>query len=317
MQRETEFHDIQIEPQTNPKIQSATMYLLVNHTYLINHRYYSRFISDNTELWIFGCGLGEQAVAKQMGNAFLEYCKENDPCLGKIMLSLGQSATSFYPYKGDVDLWWAWSDHANFIPEYYGKTTVKPQILLCTSHRVEEEAEQHGLETVYLPLATGKDFKPLGLERKGLGYTGNPNKPNEQYHIMIEPFIHQDFEWITKNRDDIYLKLEQLNTWYNTRQIVFGMIAGHCKILHIIPNRMFETLASGTPFITGRYDLEDVFSFPYPFMTDSQDETINLVAEILADYPKYLVKFAEYSRNIRENHTFDIRIKTLMEYLKK
>jgi hypothetical protein len=311
------FDQVQIEPQTDPKIQTATMYILIEEQQLINHHYYTRFMAEETELWCFGCGLGEQAIIEQLGKSFLDYCVDNDPCLGKIMLAMGNNATSGMPYRGDLNVWYTWSDHKGFIPEYLNRAWITPSLLLCASREIEREAQELGLPSIYLPLATGNDFQPLELLRKGLGYAGNPIKPNDQYETLINPFVNRaDFEWKSKHGTDKYLSLKELNAWYNTKQVVFGMIAGHCRTLHLIPNRMYETLASGTPFITGRYDLEDTFDFKYPYMTDSREETVTLVDQILADYPRHLKQFAEYSKNVRENHTFDVRIKTLMEHLR-
>ncbi len=318
MLSEAELGEVQIEPQTNPKIQSATLYLLINHQYLINHHYYTRFMADETELWCFGCGLGEQAIVDGLGEAFLRYCEAEDPRLGRIVLSIGVNATSFFPYKGDLNLWWAFGDHKRIVEDHFERTTVKPDLLLCPSRIIQEIVKSHGLPSLYLPFGASDRFKPLNLQRKGLGYAGNPLKPTEQYAILLDPFKDRaDFEWSSKHRDDPYLTLEQLNEFYNRKQIVFGMIGGHCQNLHLIPNRMYETLASGTPFITGRYDLEDTFSFKYPYMTDSREETVGLVDEVLADYPRHLAVFAEYSRNVREKHSLDVRLKTLMEHLKQ
>ena len=39
-------------------------------------------------------------------------------------------------------------------------------------------------------------FKPLFLEREGLGYAGLDNKTDEQKHIVLGPALKRDdFEW--------------------------------------------------------------------------------------------------------------------------
>jgi len=307
----------QVEVSGNSLVQKATTWLNFNGQ-RVNHHLYSRFIAPETELWFFGCGLGEQAIFDQMGAAFLEECAEKDPALGRIIISAGLSATAHMVYKGDWNIWWAFGDHDGWALEHFAKTFVQPKILLCASNKVAQGVAYTGLPTLKFPFAVGKVFKPLGLEREGLGYAGNPIKSPDQYRMLVEPFIKRsDFEWISKHADDKYLTLTELNEWYNSKQIVFGMAGMGALKLNTPPNRFYETLASGTPFITAKYDTVESVGFQYPYMSSCQEETVALVEDMLSKFPETLAKFAEYSKEIRKKHNVNLRIKTLFEALQK
>jgi hypothetical protein len=305
----------QVEVSGNELVQKGTIWLETYGQH-VNHHYYSRFIAEETELWFFGCGLGEQAIFDQMGAAFLEECAAEDPCLGRIIISAGLSATAHMVYKGDWNLWWAFGDHDGWALEHFSKTFVQPQMLLCASDKVAAGVRYTGLPILRFPFAVGKLFKPLNLERKGLGYAGNPIKSSDQYHILVEPFIARaDFEWISKNAGDKYRTLAELNEWYNTKQIVFGMAGDGALKLDTPPNRFYETLASGTPFITAQYDTLKSMGFQYPFMSDCPEKTVWLVETILHDYPDTLKLIVGYSHRICKFHNYNVRVKTLFEAL--
>lgn len=299
------------------RITSASKFVEVNGHYM-EHHYYTRYIGAKTEIWFFGVGLGDLACMQQMGDAFLEICdRGDDPELGRIMVSHGSTVTALQPYKGDLNIWHAWGDRPDWVEYYLSKVSIRPDLCLCISHGVQKHLEKYGFNTFYSPLAVGRFFKPLGLERKGLGYCGNPTKSKRQYAAVIDPIANRlDFEWHGRNPKDEWWTLPRLNEWYNTKQIVFGMSNEYNIDLAFMSNRVFETLASGTPFIYFKHSgFEETFGYNYPYQTECAEETQALIDIILEDYPVHLARFAKYSEDVLKNHNYVSRLERLFKWL--
>lgn len=282
----------------------------------IDHHYYTRFIKPKTELWIFTVGMGDQAVMAQLGNTFL---KAEDPELSRIILSLGASKVSEKPFKGDVNVWWAYDNNPDFIQHYLQHTTVKPDLALACSKRLFDALESAGLNTMLLPLAVGEDFKPLNLEREGYGYAGGDSKSVEQKQLMLEPFLNRsDFEWHGCKASDEWFTETKLNEWYNRKRIVFGLSNLNCSYWHQIGNRIFETYASGTPIIFPRHPgFMETFGFPQPYPVDKIGDAERLAYLIEKDYPKHVKTCEALSAIIRSKHTYNDRLEKLFKRLKE
>ena len=278
--------------------------------------HFSRFIGEKTELWFFGVGCADEAIMNQMGNAFLTYVANNDPCLGRIGISLGMTPTAFFPLKLDFNLWWAWGQDPDWFNTYMMNVRVKPTLILCLSDLVKKEAEKNGFDTLSLPFGVWRFFKPLGLERKGIGYAGNLERSSEQFEMLLSPFRNRgDFELCRKNKTDPYISYPELNEWYNRKQLLLGTMAEGIAKLDIPINSVLEILASGTPLITSCSAINNVLNFDYPYVTDSKEKTVVLADEIFQNYPETLTKFGDISQNILKNHNYLVRLKTLFDKL--
>ena len=297
------------------RIQARSKYILVEGK-LIEQNHYTRFIQPKTELWMFGVGLGDQAIMQQVGETFLDM---PDPALGRIMLSMGVTATAFYPYKGDWNLWWAWGDRPDWISYYLSKVTVKPQLYLCGSKRVQDEINQSATETLYCPLGVGDRFKPLHLKRAGLGYSGSDAKTPEQKRLILNPFIERaDFEWHSRKLTDEYFTLDKLNHWYNTKQVLFGMVNENCSVLDVVPNRVYETFASGTPLVmTAHPGFMETFGFKQPYAAEKEGDAERHVQRILGNPEQALKECEELSLIIRTRHHYSNRLSTIFNRLKE
>jgi len=283
--------------------------------------YYTRAVSDDTSLYLFGCGLGEIAIISQTANAFKKLVQsEGDPELGMIVISVGIGETSKRAWLGDINLHWICSaafGDSDYVRKYVESPYIKPDIFLCPTRKLERMLTDRGYEVLYLPLAVGDSFHPLNLNREGLGYAGI-YRSNPVYRIVLEPYIgNPRFEWVAK-RQSSALGLTDLNRWYNSKQIVFGCCTEKCLEWGLITNRVYETLASGTPFVTTTLTASDeVLGFHYPYQSASQRETVDIVECILQDYPPVLKQFSEYSKFVRENHTYINRLRILFKFLEK
>jgi hypothetical protein len=84
----------------------------------------------------------------------------------------------------------------------------------------------------------------------------------------------------------------------------------------MVNNRVFETLASGTPFVLEAHPVvDDILGFDFPYQTDSRDKTVELVNEIRNSPQDTVTEFQEYSEHVRENHSYNDRITKLFEFL--
>jgi len=285
--------------------------------------YYTHLVGEETQLFMFGCGLGDQAVFEQVADSFFKYIdKFGDPKLGRIVVSAGVCRTAFMPYLGDVNCHWVWggSESDNqWLPHLLNNISIKPDVFLCPSKEVLTEVEEAGFNGLYLPAGVGDVFEPLNLKRKGFGYAGLDSKSADQKRIVLEPAMkRKGFEWISHTQFCKFLTLHELNEWYNRKQILFGMATLQNLNLNLLSNRVFESIASGTPFITYRHKaVEEKLGFSYPYQTSTPSETVALIDEILNNFETTLERFKGYSKQIHEKHHYTKRLATLFKYLQE
>jgi hypothetical protein len=294
-------------------VNIVTQHIILNG---IDHHYYTRFILPKTELWCFTVGMGEQSVMMQLGKAFL---KGADPELGRVMLAMGVSKVSEKPFKGDFNVWWGYDNNPDFVHQYLEHTTVKPDLALACSNRLYSALYEAGLNTMMLPYGVGEDFKPLGLPRAGCGYVGGDSKSLEQKQLILAPFLNRpDFEWRAHKPTDKWLSANELNEWYNHKQVVFGLSNLNCSVWHQIGNRIFETYASGTPIIFPRHPgFMETFGFPQPYPVDKVGDVERWVNVIQKDYPKHVKKSKALSMVVRSKHMYKDRLEKLFNRLKE
>jgi len=275
------------------------------------------FPSADTTLEFYGEGLGDKMIIRQFGQAFEEYVRRHtDPELGDVVIAFGAMDPAFTPLEGDLNLYW-WTSFGRrddrpetYLDHYLDEVTVEPDIIVCLSDRQEREARQAGYDTFQLQFAQ-YGFEPLDTPRSGLGYAGSIwHKRDETVKMLLGPFRERaDFENVTT------LSMpSQLNLWYNSKLATFGLFKQGQRDWGIVNNRVYETLASGTPLITEPHpDLEDVLGIEYPFQASSQSDAVDLVDQIQDDPQSALTQFREFSKHVRENHTYVHRIRTLVK----
>ena len=278
-----------------------------------------RFVGPNTSIKFHGQGLGDLMIIRQFGRGFENYLSENsDPGLGDLVISCGGYKSAFEPDEGDINLFWWWSfgpkdnEPSAFLDYYLEEVSIEPDIILCPSNRCLKEAEQRGFETVFLPLGT-QSFRPLGNERSGKGYAGSTNhKQSEKEQKVLGPFADDsDFEWVSD-----FVTPTQLNLWYNTQLITFGLTKEGQRKWGMVNNRVFETLASGTPLVMEEHPtVDDILGFEYPYQTGSREETIDLVKTIVSNPEQTINEFAAYAEKVRNKHSYTQRVKTLFDEL--
>lgn len=261
-------------------------------------------------------GIGDVMVAKQLCTTFVRHCEVGgDPRLGNIVITAGAWPTSFRMEKGDHNIYWWWSMNGqdDWLDTYTAKASVKPDVIACPSEWCIRYAQERGWKTVYLPLAVGEYFQASNSGREGIGFAGSRGHKDEaQVEAILGPFRDRpDFEWVDK------LKTPQdLNAFYNRKRIILGMTEKYQEKTGMVNNRVFEALATGTPFIIHRHRaLEQVLECPYPYQSGSAEETRMLADEILEDYPKHQAAFERYRQMVHSRHTYRHRMQTLLEYL--
>lgn len=275
--------------------------------------------APDTNFQFHGKGLGDLMIIRQFGSAINDYYKNvNDPELGKVVIAAGGMESAFHPDPGDINLYWWWSfggfdDSPEQYLEYYlDQTSVEPDIILCLSNQCMKEAEQMGYETVYFPLGV-YSFEPLNFRREGLGYAGSKShkSPDKQARLLGEFMQDDDFEWVSH-----FEQPEQLNQWYNQKLITFGLHKEGQRQWGMVNNRVFETLASGTPLILERHPtISNVLGFEYPYQSSSPAETRQLVETIEQNPQEVLEEFQRYSEQVRRNHSYAKRIRKLIKIL--
>jgi len=278
------------------------------------------FRGPKTTFQFHGQGLGDLMIIRQFGQGFERYLREHgDPGLGEVVVSCGGYKSAYDPDRGDVNCLWWWSfgphddDPEKFLPAYLDEVAVEPDLILCLSERCVTEAEQLGFETLLLPLGT-QAFEPLDEPRSGLGYAGSRgHKEGEQECIVLDPYgDHPDFEWVSD-----FVTPTQLNLWYNTRLITFGLTKTGQREWGMVNNRVFETLASGTPFVLELHpNVENVLGFDFPYQTSSRSETQELVESIRENPQETIEEFEAFSERVREDHSYTARVETLVEALR-
>lgn len=291
--------------------------------------YYGRYMAEDTDLYLFVSGLGDQAVCEQLGSSFLKHIDTyGDPELGRIIISVGSGASAFIPYRGDFNLHWVigFSTTVNWLPIYMSKVLVPPQLFLTPSKIIGEQVNDANLESLYFPMGCGDVFHPLNNTRVGLGFTGLDTKPPIQRDSILGPVLDRDdFEWrgrdlSQKNWNPLaseWVHLDELNVWYNSKEAVFGMFFEESLELGLVTGRIFETIGSGTPIICYENPaIKDVLG-PYRYQSSSREDTLRHVDEILKN-PQFVRAYMnELVKHIHNIHSYDRRIATLLNYLQE
>jgi hypothetical protein len=277
------------------------------------------FKAPETLVKIHAVGLGDLMIVRQLGRAIHNYFAENgDPKLAEVVIATGGQDPAYHPDDGDINLYWWWSlgqydnQPQKYLEQYVQQADVDPDIILCLSQECVQEAEELGYETLYFPLGT-QAFEPLRFERDGLGYAGTKgHKASTKEQRLFGPYRESDnLEWVS---DFIYP--EQLNMWYNKKLITFGMHKEGQRQYGMVNNRVFETLASGTPFILEEHPVvDDVLGFDYPYQSSSPQETEVLVEKIRSNPQDTVEEFREYSELVRKNHSYNTRVQKLFKFL--
>lgn len=279
-----------------------------------NHFTYN---AGETTFVLQGKGLGDLMILRQFGRALQDWLRDNpDPELGRVVITTGAFAPAFNPDDGDHHVYWWWSfgpyDDApgQYLPNYLSSTAVEPDVILSPSERTETEASQMGFETARVPLGTYA-FEPVGSDRSGLGFAGSVgHKRSEKEEQVVGPFADDGaFEQVSHFRFP-----EELNLWYNTKLATFGLHKEGQRQWGMVNNRVFETLASGTPFVLESHPtVEDVLGFDYPYQTASREETVDLVERIRDDRESVLAEFAEFSERVRRDHGYGDRVERIVD----
>jgi hypothetical protein len=273
------------------------------------------FECEKTHLFLIGSGLGDIAVMHQIGVTFLDMCDTGeDPELGKVVISFGSSFPSFYPIKGDHNLWWCWGHTEDWIEHYLKNVKIPPSLVLCPSKKCQEEVMgSHDVETLYAPLGVADVFKPLGLKRSGIGYSGIEQHSSIQMNKILYPVMcRRDFEW----RKDEWLILDKYNEWCNSKLITLGMIKEVSRKRGMLTNRVFEAFASGTPLIyPSTNGFQKTFGFDYRYQTDSASETVCIIGNIMADPESAIRYMQKISKITHKNHNYHNRLRLIFDAL--
>lgn len=279
-----------------------------------------QFGSNHTELKFHTLGLGDEMMARQMGAAYVEYLDQNpDPELGQITIINGGFSPECTVDDGDYNIYWWYSfgpyddNPEKFHDDYlYPKIGEKIDLILCGSKRIQKEATQLGYDSLYFPIGT-YGFRDLGLDRRGLGYAGSKNhKSQEKVNKFIDPYRRRsDFEWVSN-----FKVPEELNLWYNTRLLTFGLTKEGQRQWGVVNSRVFEALGSGTPFVLPEHPtLNDVLGFEYPYQAADGEEASKMVDQLSASPEKTLREFKQYSEKIHRSHNYSVRLETLFDEL--
>lgn len=295
--------------------KAAGIHSMAQATYL---RLYHTFSTDirqtknnDTTLQFYTDGLGERMIVRQAIPAFEAVSSEFDLSMAEITIAGGGSQIAYQAPEADVNLYWWWHSDEQGLNQYLNNCITDPDYILCLSEKSVDIAEDKGYNTIYAPLAAGNQFRPLNLSRSGLGYAGDPErKPEEQIQAIINPAqTYSGFETVTDKETP-----EALNEWYNQKLVTFGMTIADQQRTGMVNNRVFEALASGTPFILYKHPtVESILGFEYPYQVQSDQETIDLVEDIRENTDKHLEKFHEYSQIIRNNHTYEVRFRNILK----
>ncbi len=277
------------------------------------------FSAPDTTIQVHAYGLGDLMIVRQFGRAVQRYYAEcGDPELGDVVLACGSGTVAENPDRGDINLWWWWSFGdfdgcpEQYLNHYINETKVEPDAILCPSQRCVKETEQAGYNALYFPLGT-QAFEPLGFDRSGMGYAGSKNhKRSEKRDKVLGPYRGSEtFEWVSH-----FVYPEQLNQWYNQKMVTFGLHKEGQRQYGMVNNRVFETLASGTPFVLESHPtVNDVLGFEFPYQTSSVEETRSLVDQIRNNPEETVAEFQDYAELVRENHSYDARVSELIEFL--
>lgn len=269
-------------------------------------------------MYYFNAGLADGQAVEQFTEAWDAFVRrEGDPGWGDVVIAAGMHGAVLAPRRGDLNLYWWWSgsDNPDWLEHYCDKATVKPAAVLCTSRKMEGHARKRGFKAIYLPVATGPDYRPLDARpRAGTCYCGTPgHKDKEQERCMIAPArARGDFEWWTV----VSGGRPELNERYARKAVCLGMTATVTQSWGIVPMRTYEVLAGGNPYVTYRHwAMEDELGFPYPYQSSSPEETTAWIEELDRHYDTHRTELALYGALVRRYHTWDKRMEMLAEGL--
>lgn len=260
-------------------------------------------------------------MARQFVGAFSEYLRRfGDPELGTVTLVAG-GMMPFEPFEaGDHTLYWWYSfgllddRPGQFLPELFRPNiAVEPDLMLCGSERIQREARQAGYPTLYFPIGT-YGYEPLGLQRKGLGYAGSEDHKDEaKVRNLIGPFMgRDDFEWVAD-----LTSIAELNLWYNTKLITFGLTKEGQRRWGVVNSRVFESLATATPLLLPEHPtLEKVLGFEYPYQVSESTDVEQVIESIVEHGAETREEFTTYSDRILAEHSYVNRLEQLFEALR-
>lgn len=283
-------------------------------------KYTYQFSTNHTSLNFHTSGLGDKMIVRQVGRAFMSYVStKGDPNLGPITIINGGYSHKFDFYPSDTNIYWWYSfgpmddDPGRFYDEVLvSNLEIDIDLILCGSKRIQTEAEQLGYDTLYFPIGF-HGFEPLGLDREGFGYAGSVgHKSDEKTEMLLGPFMNRpDFEWVTHLSTP-----EELNLWYNTRFITFGLTKAGQHQWGVVNSRVFESLGSGTPLIIREHPtLDDVLGFEYPYQATDSNDAREMVDQFTAKPSETLAEFEDYARTVRNNHDYTVRLEHLFSNL--
>jgi hypothetical protein len=280
--------------------------------------------APETTLRLSTVGMGDVMIARQMGHSFLEYlANHGDPALGEVSVTLGGISPVMDLSLGDHDVFWWYSfgpyddDQSDYLREFFEpKYPTEPDLMLCASAQFRDAAEDAGYDAMYFPIGVAASvFRPLGLDRSGLGYAGSKgHKSTEDEEMVLGPVRHRpDFEWVSGLET-----AEQLSLWYNSRALTFGLTKPGQREWGTVNSRVFETLATATPFVMERHPtVEDVLGFEFPYQVSSREECRETVEALLADPEATRAEFAEFSERVRDEHGYVDRLAGLFDRLEE
>lgn len=266
-------------------------------------------------------GLGDVMIARQFVEAFTEYCsRSGDPKIGRLAITAGAWLAEFEIEPADHHLYWWWSmnNRADWLEVHLAAVRAAgrgPDVIGCLSPQCEAEAARLGCAALSLPLGVGTHFICTNQSRSGVGFAGSRNhKDAEQVAAVIGPFQGQpDFEWV-----DHLTRPQDLAEFYNRKRIVLGMTERFQESVGMVNNRVFEVLATDTPFILHEHRaVEQVLGFAFPYQTRSAQQTRQLADDILADYPRHQVVFSEFGRMVRERHSYLERVGRIVQWIRQ
>lgn len=272
-----------------------------------------QYKTNQTTLNFHTAGGGDEMMVRQLGRAFRDYVRrDGDPGLGTITFVSGGFGPFCDHRPGDYNVYWWYSfGPMDDSPSRFHEEVLVPNLqvdldlVLCGSKRIQREADQLGYDTLYLPIGT-YGFDSLEIDREGFGYAGSKGHKSEaKVQEIMGPYLgRDDFEWVSH-----YTMPEELNLWYNTRFLTFGLTKEGQRRWGVVNSRVFEVLASGTPFVIEDHPtLEDVLGFDYPYQAEDREDVEEMVEEMMADPEDTLAEFREFSRRVRSDHCYTGRL---------
>ena len=265
-------------------------------------------------------GLGDVMIARQLKRAFDDALRggRRVPGVRRMVITGGMWGTMFRLPEADLQVYWWWSmgRSPQWLDEYLSEVSHRPDLILSLSRSCSEELEQRALPHLFLPLATGSAFTPpdAGAQRSGVGYAGSRgHKDAEQEAIVVRPFMDRpDFYWVDNLKTP-----EELAGFYRQRELVLGMTERLQESRGMLNNRVFEVLATDTPFILSRHRyISEFFGLDYPYQTASAQETLALQERITQQAPGEARELARHLGDlVRREHTWSRRIAALLDHL--